>query len=110
MKRKLDGLEGFLKDYGLKWTGDKEKRVDASSVNVEALKRDLSAREIYRNKLPETIDMNKVKRAIDWLNHQVIHLLKATFNRNRLNQEDQASKKKGRSKPTSGYSLLSLYF
>lgn len=79
MKIKLANLEGFLKDYGLRWTGEKGTEIDTKSVNMPALKRDLNAKEIYRNKLPEKLNMDHLKRSIDWLNCQVMNSKRFLF-------------------------------
>lgn len=60
-------MEKFLKDYGLKWTGDKNS--NEGQFNIEDVKKQLECNKpLYKNNLPKEIDMNVIIRRIDELN------------------------------------------
>ena len=59
LSKKVEEMELYLKQYGLKWVGNKP----AGNLDHQKMKKDLSEKKnIY--KLPSEIDINTIKRRV----------------------------------------------
>ena len=64
LKKKVEQMEAYLKQHGLKWVGNKME----GKLEHEKIKKDISAASKFKYKLPSEIDINTIKRRIDELN------------------------------------------